>query len=117
MTPNLELPLRESRKPKVSAEEVDALCAFLAGKGWVKAKEIEAQIEVDDRRMRVIAEVADGRIISGQKGYKLFDRSTPIGEADEAACRIEAMCKKGLLHAAAIRRRIHRYARERAPAA
>jgi len=100
--------------PDVSPEEVDAICAFLHGKGWLRAAEIADATEIDDRRMRAIAEASDGRILSGQKGYRFYDETTPADEADRAAAWLESQAKKMLKRGAAIRRRYHRYAREQA---
>lgn len=109
---NLELDF--SRKaPAVSADEIDGVCAFLGGKGWMRAREILVEIGIDDRRMRVIAEKSDGRIISGQKGYRLFDPSTPIGEADQAAGWLISQGKKMIRRGVAIRRRMHAFGRPR----
>lgn len=116
MSENLELPLRLSKKPTVSPDEIEAVCAFLAGKGWMKAKLIEEQIAIDDRRMRVIAEHSDGRILSGQNGYRFFDRATPIDEVDQAASWLESQAKRMLQRAGSIRRRLHRFARDQVPA-
>lgn len=110
MSDNLELDFSH-RPPKVSGDEVEAVCAFLGGKGWIRAKEIEAQIEIDDRRMRVIAEKSEGRILSGQKGYRLFDASVPVEEADHAANWLIAQGKKMIRRGVAIRRRFHQFAR------
>lgn len=103
--------------PEVEPAEIEAMILFLRGKGWLKASEIEAAIAVGDRKMRVLAEHSDGRILSGQNGYRLFDQSTPLGEADQAASWLESQGKKMLLRGAAIRRRYHRYARDQQPAA
>lgn len=97
--------------PDVAPEEVEELCRFLAGKGWLRAAEIEASLGVNDRKMRAIAEHSDGRILSGQAGYRLFDRTTPLEEADRAAAWLESQGRKMLLRGAAIRRVYHRYAR------
>lgn len=98
--------------PEVEPAEIAAMVDFLRGKGWMKAAEIEAAANVSDRKMRVIAEHSDGRIISGQMGYRLLDQSTPIEEVDRAASWLESQGKKMLLRGAAIRRYYHRYARE-----
>lgn len=101
--------------PEVSAAEVNEMCAYLRGKGWLKAVMIDAATGVDDRKMRVIAEHSEGRILSGQKGYRLFERATPLEEADRAASWLESQGKKMLMRGAAIRRLYHRYAREKEP--
>jgi hypothetical protein len=114
MPPTLELGLRIAG-PDVSEAEIAAMCGFLSGRGWLRAAEIEAATGIGDRKMRVIAEHSDGRILSGQGGYRLFDRTTPVEEADRAASWLESQGRKMLLRGASIRRRLHRYARDRAP--
>lgn len=111
MNEQLDLPVKQAA-PEVSAEEVDFLCRFLGGKGWLTARELGEFLAFDERVLRVLAEHSDGRVISGQKGYRLFDRTTPLDEADRAASWLESQGKKMLLRGAAIRRRYHRYARE-----
>lgn len=96
--------------PEVDQEEVDAMIEFLRGKGWIRAAEIEAGMNCSDRKMRALAEHSRGRILSGQKGYRLFDRTTPLEEADRAASWLESQGRKMLMRGAAIRRVYHRYA-------
>jgi hypothetical protein len=102
--------------PDVEPEEIEGMIAQLRGKGWLKAAEIEAIHGVSDRKMRVIAEHSRGRIISGQNGYRLLERTTPIEEVDQAATWLESQGKKMLRRGAEIRRYYHRYAREKEPA-
>lgn len=109
---NTELGLRIPG-PEVDQDEVDSMINFLRGKGWLRATEIEAATGAGDRKVRAIAEHSDGRILSGQQGYRLFDRSTPLEDADRAAAWLESQGRKMLLRGAAIRRVYHRYARER----
>lgn len=98
--------------PEVAPEEVEKLVEFLRGRGWLRAAEIEAALGTNDRKLRAIAEHSEGRILSGQRGYRLFDRTTPLAEADLAAAWLESQGRKMLLRGAAIRRVYHRYARE-----
>lgn len=81
------------------------MCAFLNGKGWMRAAEIAEQTEIDDRRMRVIAEKSDGRIISGQNGYRFYDAVTPPEEADRSSNWLISQGKKMIRRGMAIRRR------------
>lgn len=113
MSENLELDFSQ-RPPQASVDEVEAVCAFLVGKDWIKARQIEEEIEIDDRRMRVIAERSDGRILSSHKGYRLFDPSTSIEEAERAANRLISQGKKMIQRGVAIRRRFHRFAKPKA---
>lgn len=112
----MEIPAELALKmpaPEVSPEEVETVCEFLKGKGWIKAAAIGEALHIDDRKLRAITEHSDGRILSGPgcPGYKLFDGRTEIGEADLAACRLESQAKHMLNRARAYRTRIHRYAR------
>ena len=111
MSENLELDFSQ-RAPSVSENEVDGVCAYLAGKGWTKAAVIEDEIEINDRHMRKIAERSDGRILSSRKGYRLFDPSTSMEDAERAANRLISQGKKMILRGVAIRRRFHRFAHE-----
>ncbi len=111
MNQQLDLPVKAAA-PEVTPAEVDDFCSQLQGRGWMTARVLQELLKIDDRTLRVMAEHSDGRIISGQKGYRLFDRSTPLEEADHAAAWLEAQGKKMILRGAAIRRRYHRYARE-----
>ena len=102
-----------SAAPEVSPEEIERLCAYLVGRGWVKAPVIERETGFDDRKIRKIAEWSDGRILSGPgtPGYKLFTGATEIDEADRCASQIESQARRMIRRAASIRRRFHRYAR------
>lgn len=111
MNEQLDLPVK-APVPEVTPGEIDALCEFLQGKGWLNAQTLKNMLGLDERAIRTLAEHSDGRIISGQKGYRLFDRTTPLEEADRAAGWLESQGKKMLMRGAAIRRRYHRYARE-----
>lgn len=109
-----ELGLRISG-PEVKSEEVEALIEFLRGKGWLKAVEISTALGISERKMRAIAEHSDGRILSGQAGYRVLDRTVPIDDVDRAATWLESQAKKMLTRAAVIRRRYHSYACDQAP--
>lgn len=102
--------------PTVSQADVDRVREMLAGIGWQRGANLCGALGIDDRTLRAIAEASDGAIISGQQGYRHFDRSTPIGEADRAASWLESQARKMILRASSIRRRIHRYAREQVAA-
>lgn len=98
--------------PSVTKQDVERVCEMLAGIGWQRGANLCGALDLDDRTLRAIAEASEGAIISGQQGYRLFDRSTPIGDADRAASWLESQARKMILRASSIRRRIHRYARE-----
>lgn len=104
----------KTEAPAVSMSDVDAVCAWLAGKEWLTAAQISAQLNIDERVIRAIAEHSDGRILSGPgcPGYRLFTPKVPIEEADRCASRLESQARKMIKRAASIRRRYHRYARQ-----
>lgn len=110
-----KLPIHTSSAgaPEVSDAEIDQLCEWLRGRGWVKAAEISQALSIDDRKVRAIAQHSDGRILSGPgcPGYLLFTGRTEIEEADRCACRIESQAKQMFARALSIRRRFHRYAK------
>lgn len=95
--------------PEVSKAELDQLTDYLVGRNWVRAAQIQADLRLDERRIRLIAEASDGRILSGPgcPGYKLLSQETPIREVDEAATRLESQGRRMLARATAIRRRAH----------
>lgn len=65
------------KTPKVDHIEVDGLIYALLDCQWATAKELS--LLGSDRQLRAIANASKGRIISGQKGYKL----TQVSTADE----------------------------------
>lgn len=58
--------------------EADRPCDALRGRGWITAKALGAQNpQWNERHLRRLAEISDGRILSGQTGYKLTVECTP----------------------------------------
>lgn len=72
MTAQLDLPMTQ-KAPETTQDEVEALCAYLQGSGWIKAGEIPGW---NERYIRALANASKGRIISGQLGYKLTKEAT-----------------------------------------
>ncbi len=74
------LPLFRTRRPALTPGErllrKERLLAYLAGHGWVRRRQIEIVLGLDDRTIRDIAEESD-ELISGNRGYKLFAEATP----------------------------------------
>lgn len=110
MPENLELDFSH-RPPAVSSDQVEALCAYLDGKGWVKAEQIEREIEIDERKVRRLAEKSEGRILSTNKGYRLFDARVTIEEVHVAADRLISQGRNMIKRGIAIRRRYHQFRR------
>jgi hypothetical protein len=101
------LQFRRSDAPEISKEEIDLLSEYLAGKGWVKAGVLMDVLNLDERRIRAIAEASDGLIISGpgSPGYRLMTGVGDQKEVDEAANRLESQANRMLLRAESLRRR------------
>lgn len=55
---------------------VDALCFVLRGSGWLSSRALQARLGLTDRGVRHIAKLAQGRVISGQKGYHATAEAT-----------------------------------------
>lgn len=98
--------------PEVSVAEVDALCDHLRNRGWLTAKQLAAELGLDDRKIRAIAEHSDGRILSGPgcPGYKLFDGSASLDDARRAANALQSQGNRMLYRAKSIWTRYHRHA-------
>ncbi|MGA3169448.1 MAG: hypothetical protein ABSE62_00390 [Chthoniobacteraceae bacterium] len=83
MSDQLQLDI-EPRKPAVHADpaDIDLLCAWLTGRGWVRAAAIESHFPEwrsnDHRYVRAIASQCGGRILSfpGSPGYRLAVEAT-----------------------------------------
>ena len=112
MPETAELPLANAA-PEVDAVEVQSLIAWLRGRGWVTARVIEAELRIDERKLRALAEHSDGEILSGPgcPGYRVFDGAATFDDADRAATRLVSQGKKMIRRAISIRRRAHRFGR------
>lgn len=60
----------------VTQDDVENFVEHLAGKGWVFARELRAQLGLNDRHVRALAEGSKGRVLSGQQGYRLTAEAT-----------------------------------------
>ena len=109
----MQLDLQLKTTPtNVTLADVELLCSRLQGRDWLLARQLRDEYAYNDRTLRAIAAEADGRIISGQKGYRLNDRSATVEEVDRAASWLESQSREMLKRATAIRRRYHRYHRQ-----
>jgi len=93
--------------PEVSPTEVDALCGWLRGRGWVAAREIETVLGIDDRKLRAIGEHAGGRLLTGQKGHRLNDETATAEEVDRSALWKISQGKKMIRRGIAEKRHHH----------
>lgn len=101
------LQFRRSDSPEISQDEIALVSEYLAGKGWVKSGALMEALNLDERRIRAIAEASDGLIISGpgSPGYRLMTGVADLKEVDEAANRLESQANRMLLRAESLRRR------------
>lgn len=107
MTTQLELPI-PTRAPEVSDADVELLCRRLFQRGWVFARQLREEFGYNDRALRAVAAASDGRVLSGQKGYRLLDGEAALEDAHHAAAWLESQGREMIHRATAIRRRAHR---------
>lgn len=92
-------------------EEVAALLRFLAeqGESWTTAKDIKEQTGIDDRRLRHLAAISGGLVVSGPgcPGYRHVSKC-PLETVKEAAARLDAQASKMTKRASDLRRTAHR---------
>jgi hypothetical protein len=66
--------------PTPPAGEVDALVSYLYQRGaqWTTAKQILADLGINDRKLRVLKQASNNRIVSGPgcPGYRHFQHTT-----------------------------------------
>jgi hypothetical protein len=60
----------------VTQADVENFVEHLAGKGWVLARKLRTDLGINDRHSRALAEASKGRVISGNRGYKLTAEAT-----------------------------------------
>lgn len=85
---------------------VEEFVGWLAGRGWVTAAQIEGAKDWSDRDIRALAEASEGRVISGQRGYKLTREANP-DEASQAADWLKNQGQKMMARAVKIQRVFH----------
>lgn len=81
MSEQLLLPIA-GQPPRISPADLAAVESFLRGRGWVKAKDFPRIWT--ERKIRALANASEGRIISGQRGYRLTREAT-IEEVRQAS--------------------------------
>lgn len=70
--------LAKTARKEAPPELVAAFIAALTGSGWRTAAEIAAATGIADRTLRLCAESSAGKILGGQRGYKLTAEATPV---------------------------------------
>lgn len=99
--------LEETHRRRPADDLCETFVAALAGKGWVTARQLREATGIDDRVLRLCAEASEGRVISGQKGYKLTAEATP-GEIHHACAWLISQAKRMTDRARQIRLAQHR---------
>ena len=106
-TQQLELKIK-TPAPEVSDADVELLCRRLFQRDWVFARQLREEFGYNDRVLRAIAAASDGRIISGQKGYRLLDSAACFEDAERSAAWLISQGQEMISRGYAIRRRAHR---------
>jgi hypothetical protein len=84
------------QKVRHTEEDLSRLEEYLTwANGWRTAKTISADLSMDDRYIRKLAEVSEGRILGTDAGYKLTSKVTPE-EFSEWKGRYESQVKRML---------------------
>jgi len=100
------------KAPPVSVAEVDGVCDWLRGKGWIHRGPLARELGLTIRKLRAIAEHSDGRILSapGSHGYRLNDDTVTKEEVLRVVAQHKSQRDRHDHRAAAILRRWHRHA-------
>lgn len=98
---------KKTAKTDIEREKITALMNVLhARRNWIKYKEIRQVLNISDRDVRYIAASSGGRIISGQKGYRLTQYAT-IDEITHAANWLKSAGMEMIKRAEEIRNQIN----------
>ena len=82
---------------------LDRLIEVLADGRWYQARELKTLLHTSDRKVRQLAEFSDGRVISGQRGYRLLACATN-DEVDHAERWLLSQARRMTERAVEIRR-------------
>lgn len=105
MTDQLDLFSRKTRK--LTDDDANALVAHLSRvSDWRTARELTLTTGHSDRALRQLASASNGKIITGQRGYKAASRST-ADEIRHAAAWLKSQASEMLRRAIAIERNAH----------
>lgn len=73
---------------------------------WLSAKQLSQLTGLNDREIRHLAQNSDGRIITGNNGYKLIAHATVL-EVNECTNRLRSQAKRMIGRVIQIQRRYH----------
>ena len=106
MTAQLEMFAPKAKK--LTEQDTEAFVGFLARvMDWRTARELTLTLGHSDRALRQLANASDGRVITGQRGYKAASRST-AEEIHHAAAWLKSQAHEMLRRAIAIENHAHR---------
>ena len=100
----IEADTKRSTPPKAL---VDAFVLALTDGQWHTARQLQNATGLPDRMARMCAEASEGRVISGQHGYKLTACATP-GEIHHACAWLQSQAARMIDRARQIRLAQHR---------
>jgi hypothetical protein len=82
--------------PPAQPGEVEQLCTYLYNRGpqWTTAKRIEADLGINDRKLRILKAASNRRIVSapGSPGYRHLAHCT-IDQINESAARLKSQIR------------------------
>ena len=103
--PREQLELFRQRREQERLAQMERTLATLGA--WVKGNALQVYLGLNERKIRQLAELSDGRIITGNKGYKLIGNAT-IEEIGECTGRLKSQARQMLRRAIRIERRFHK---------
>ncbi len=82
-----------AQRPAVTPDDVEAFVEFLRGRGWMYRRDIHRERPGNERALRQLAEESSGRVLGGQRGYRLTAEATQ-DEVDEVVGFLTAQADK-----------------------
>lgn len=61
---------------KPTQDDVENFVLLLAGRGWVHSRILRQELNVSRRHVCALAESSEGRVLSGNQGYRLTAEAT-----------------------------------------
>jgi len=98
---SVTFPIGHGEAPSVEPGDHDRLVKDLSGSIWQTARELR-RLGWNERKLRAVASLSRGRIVSGQKGYALIE-SVSDEEAMHAAAWLDAQARVMMRRANEIR--------------
>lgn len=103
-----QLDLLLPRVQKKAAEMMDRFLIMLQEEGdWVKGSTLATRLHTPDRVVRMCASRSEGRVLSGQRGYRLTSQAT-LDEITHASGWLRSQAREMLQRSMEIERFKHR---------